>query len=100
MLGKPVPSTQHPEPSFKIFGSNNKISIFVNCRIISLHLKTIERKISSKKAYNKPEVSKVILDNSISLVMMTTTPIDPPPRADGSKGSEPFASPFGDKPFS
>jgi len=95
----PVPSNQNPEPSFKIFGSNNKISIFVTRRFISLHLKTIENKILSKKPYNKPEVSKIILDNSISLVMMTVTPIDPPPRGDASKGSEPFASPFGDKPF-
>jgi hypothetical protein len=65
-----------------------------------LHLKTIENKISSRKTYNKPEVSKVILDNSISLVMMTVeTPGNPKPRGDASKSSEPFASPFGDKPF-
>jgi hypothetical protein len=64
-----------------------------------LHLKTIENKISSKKPYNKPEVSRIILDNSISLVMMTTIPPNPPPRGGGSKGGDPFASPFGDKPF-
>jgi hypothetical protein len=63
-------------------------------------LKTTEYKISHKKPYNKPEVSKVILDNSISLVMMTAeTPGNPKPRGDGSKGTDPFASPFGDKPF-
>jgi hypothetical protein len=53
-----------------------------------------------KKQYIKPEIIRVKLDNSISLVMMTT-PINPPPRG-GSKGnnsSDPFASPFGNKPF-
>lgn len=58
----------------------------------------------SKKIYNKPEVTRIVLDNSISLVMMTyTVPTDPDPRGGGSKGSgsdSPFASPFGDKPFS
>lgn len=63
-----------------------------------MHLKTIARNIITKKPYNKPEVSEVILDNSISLVMMTVTPPNPPPRG-GSKGSDSFASPFGDKPF-
>lgn len=56
-----------------------------------------------KKEYIKPEINLVKLDNSISLVMMTyTVPVDPPPRGGGSKGSDqpnPFASPFGDKPF-
>ena len=55
----------------------------------------------SRKQYIKPEIKRVILDNSISLVMMTTTPPNPPPRG-GSKGkneSTPFQSPFGDKPF-
>jgi hypothetical protein len=62
----------------------------------------IRRSISSvviKKQYIKPEIIKVDLDYSISLVMMTVTPENPPPRGDGSKGSDPFASPFGDKPF-
>ncbi len=41
-----------------------------------------------------------MLDNSISLVMMTTMPPNPPPRSGGSKGTDtPFQSPFGDKPF-
>ena len=79
-----------------------KVFLYYKFEIISLHLKTIELKISSKKTYNKPEVTKVSLDNSISLVMMTTMPPNPPPRprGDGSKGGDgPFASPFGDKPF-
>jgi len=64
-------------------------------------LKNIARKILTKKPYIKPVVSLVILDNSISLVMMTTPPIDPPPR-DGTTGkgnNTPFQSPFGGKPF-
>jgi hypothetical protein len=72
------------------------------CRveIIWLQLKRIEQKISSKKTYIKPEIFRVILDNSISLVMMTAqTPGNPKPRGGDSKGSEPFQSPFGDKPF-
>ncbi len=67
---------------------------------ISLHLKTIAFKTSSRKSYIKPRVTRVVLDNSISLVMMTTTPPNPPPRGGGSKGGdEPFKSPFGEKPF-
>jgi len=54
-----------------------------------------------KKPYIKPEISCIKLDNSISLVMMSA-PIDPPPPpgASNKKNSEPFQSPFGDKPFS
>jgi hypothetical protein len=64
-----------------------------------LLLKTLDSKISYKKPYNKPEVTVVILDYSISLVMMTGVP-DPPPRGGGKKGADtPFQSPFGDKPF-
>jgi hypothetical protein len=63
-------------------------------------LKTTEYKISPKKPYNKPEVSKVILDNSISLVMMTAeTPVNPKPRGGDGYDSDPFSSPFGDRPF-
>ena len=62
-------------------------------------LKTINQKISSKKTYCRPEVVRIILDSSISLVMMTTPPKDPPPRGGASKNDTPFASPFGDKPF-
>ena len=55
--------------------------------------------MSLKKQYIKPEIMRISLDNSISLVMMTTPPPNPDPR--GSKGgsSDPFQSPFGDKPF-
>ena len=55
--------------------------------------------MTPKKQYIRPEIIYINLDNSISLVMMTTTPPNPPPRGSGSKGSDPFASPFGDKPF-
>jgi len=63
-------------------------------------------KNTSHKQYIKPEVTRVTLDNSISLVMITTIPPNPPPRGTGGKGidkkglDEPaFQSPFGDKPF-
>jgi len=66
-------------------------------------LKTTVRNIEIKEPYSKPEVTRIILDNSISLVMMTTMPPNPPPRSgkpEGGKGTEsPFTSPFGDKPF-
>ena len=53
-----------------------------------------------KKQYIKPEITRIALDNSISLVMMTETPPNPPVRGGGSKGTDsPFQSPFGDKPF-
>ena len=56
-----------------------------------------------KKQYIKPEITRISLDNSISLIMMTRTIPNPPPRGprgDGSKGTDdPFTSPFGDKPF-
>jgi hypothetical protein len=53
-----------------------------------------------KKQYIKPEIKRISLDNTISLVMMTDMPPNPPPRGGGSKGSDsPFQSPFGDKPF-
>jgi len=62
-------------------------------------LKTTDQKILTKKPYCKPEITRVILDNSISLVMMTT-PVNPDPRGGGSKGAdESFQSPFGDRPF-
>ena len=56
-------------------------------------------KMVPKKQYIKPELKRVYVDNSISIVMMTTIPPNPPPRGGGNKGSEPFQSPFGDKPF-
>jgi hypothetical protein len=65
-------------------------------------LNNIVQKILSKKSYSRPMVSRFMLDKSISLVMMTNPPVNPPgPRGGGSKGAdEPFQSPFGDKPFS
>ena len=67
-----------------------------------MHLKNIHQNISSKKPYSKPEVFRIALDNSISLVMMTDIPPNPGPRSlkGGKKGNDtPFQSPFGDKPF-
>ncbi|NSW95809.1 MAG: hypothetical protein HPY62_13960 [Bacteroidales bacterium] len=61
--------------------------------------------MNQKRSYKKPEISRVELDNTISLVMMTEIPPNPPPRPRGKgidkKGlDEPhFQSPFGDKPF-
>jgi hypothetical protein len=65
-------------------------------------LNTLNRNILSKKPYFKPLINRVMLDNSITLVMMTDNiPPNPPPRTGGSKGTDtPFQSPFGDKPFS
>jgi hypothetical protein len=64
-------------------------------------LGTLEKNILHKKTYSKPEVTRVALDNSITLVMMTDGPPNPPPRGGSNKGSQdgPFASPFGDKTF-
>jgi hypothetical protein len=53
-----------------------------------------------KKKYITPIIVRLSLDNIISL-QMQSQPGNPPPRGSGSKGNEtPFASPFGDKPFS
>jgi hypothetical protein len=56
-----------------------------------------------KKIYIKPEIRKIILDNSITLLMQTNQPSNPETGgnigADGKKSSDPFASPYGDKPF-
>jgi len=54
-----------------------------------------------KRKYTKPSIKRIELDNSISLVMMTDIPGNPDPRS-GTKGdpkTDPFESPFGDKPF-
>ncbi len=52
-----------------------------------------------KKRYNTPDVTRIELDYSISL-RMGSQPTDPPPRTDSNGNQyEPFASPFGDKPF-
>ncbi len=55
-----------------------------------------------KRRYVRPAVIRIELDNSISLVMMTSAPPNPPPRRRDSKSdpSSPFSSPFSDKPFS
>jgi len=56
---------------------------------------------SEKRKYVRPTLIRIELDYSISLVMMTAAPPNPPPR--GRKGDtkpeDPFASPFSDKPF-
>lgn len=66
-----------------------------------------------KKRYIKPDVQRFDIDNTISLVMMTDIPPNPPPRGrsrrNGDHGSRrtnrkgaddpTFKSPFGDKPF-
>jgi hypothetical protein len=55
-----------------------------------------------KKLYFKPEIEKVVLDNTISLQMQSDTPPTiPDPRGAGSKSpnSDPFPTPFEDKPF-
>ena len=57
-------------------------------------------KMEIRKKYIKPSIKKIELDNSISLVMMTI-PDHPGPRG-GTKDdptSDPFESPFGEKPF-
>jgi hypothetical protein len=54
-----------------------------------------------KRRYIKPTLIRIELDNSISLVMMTAAPPNPPPRRrlGDTKPEDPFASPFSDKPF-
>lgn len=54
-----------------------------------------------KRKYVRPEVIRIELDNSISLVMMTTAPPHPPGRGrtGNSQPDSPFSSPFSDKPF-
>jgi hypothetical protein len=54
-----------------------------------------------KRKYVRPEIIRIELDYSISLVMMTTAPPNPPPRrrTGDSAPDSPFASPFSDKPF-
>lgn len=70
--------------------------------------------MSLKKPYIKPEIYRFDIDNTISLVMMTDIPPNPPPRGrrpgktgdhgsrrNNRKGADDpaFKSPFGDKPF-
>jgi hypothetical protein len=61
----------------------------------------------SKKRYIKPEVIRILLDKSITLMMKSHPKPPHPRRPGGGKGidnkglDEPaFNSPFGDKPFS
>jgi hypothetical protein len=55
--------------------------------------------VNNRKIYLKPIIEKIVLDNTISLQMLSA-PHDPPPRGGTKKGNDtPFASPFGDKPF-
>jgi hypothetical protein len=54
-----------------------------------------------RKQYIKPEITKIVLDYTVSL-QMQSGPIDPPPHGKGGGGGskdDPFKSPFGDKPF-
>jgi len=51
------------------------------------------------KEYKSPVITKIELDNTISIVMMTDTPPNPPPRGSANKSNSPFSSPFADKPF-
>lgn len=54
-----------------------------------------------KKQYQTPKINAVVIDSSITLVMMTHVPPNPMPRGGGNKGTDtPFTSPFDDKPFS
>lgn len=55
------------------------------------------------KTYIKPEIKKIDLDNSISLVMMTWNPGDgkpPSPPGKPDRSGKSFESPFNDSPFS
>ena len=57
--------------------------------------------MAKRKPYSKPEITRVDLDQSITL-MMASPPGDPMmmPMGDGSKGTDsPFSSPFDNKPF-
>jgi hypothetical protein len=55
---------------------------------------------SDKKKYIKPEAFRIVLDNIVSMVMMSN-PVDPPPRpiVSGKRNDNPFQSPFSDRPF-
>jgi hypothetical protein len=66
-----------------------------------LLLKTLNKIAPTKKTYIRPEVSRVLLDFRISLVMMTDIPPNPDPTGpSGKSNNSPFQSPFGNKPFS
>ena len=54
-----------------------------------------------KKSYIRPRIEKITLDYSISLQMQSEQPTNPELRGGGNDtpSSDPFASPFDDKPF-
>jgi hypothetical protein len=68
------------------------------CAFSLLHSFGDQKKV--KRDNTSPLINKIKLDYSISIVMMTDAPPLPPPRGGGGKGSDPFQSPFGNKPFS
>jgi hypothetical protein len=55
-----------------------------------------------KRRYVRPAVIRIELDNSVSLVMMTSAPPHPPGRRRGgdSQPDSPVSSPVSDMPFS
>jgi hypothetical protein len=54
----------------------------------------------NKKQYIKPIITKIELDYSISLQMQSSgVPHDPPPLGVERNSSEPFSTPFDEKPF-
>jgi hypothetical protein len=58
----------------------------------------------NKKHYLKPEIAKISLDYTVTILLMSDPPPGdhvkrPPPEGKGKSTSDPFASPFGDKPF-
>jgi hypothetical protein len=59
--------------------------------------------IMKKKHYSKPDITKISLDYTISILMMSQAPgnNDPVKRTFDNKKStsNPFASPFADRPF-
>ena len=58
--------------------------------------------MAKRKPYSKPEITRIEIDHSISLMFMSP-PINPMmmPMAGGEKGVDtPFTNPFDNKPFS
>jgi hypothetical protein len=54
--------------------------------------------MTNKKQYIQPRVIKIDIDSTITLIMKSH--VKPPkPRGGTTNDSQPFASPFGDKPF-
>ena len=52
-----------------------------------------------KRTYIKPKLNRIIIDRSISLVMMTVGNPDPRSGTKSDPKSDPFTSPFDNKPF-